>query len=350
MFKRIIKIILILLAVFLLILGIIWLIGRHKAKENGTTPLSFKQFIGLSSPQSTTGPSTGSLSSNFTGNGSSTNGSGTGNGAGGNGSGTGTGISDVTNISNFTNTGFSPIGTSSGTGSSNTNNGAGGNGNGTTNGQGSSTTNNNGAGSSNGSGSSTGGTTAAPVCGTADTTITFTADQLTQLNALQNRFYSLAQTLHTDADVATELANHDAFALKAEQVTELYNYCESKLPLITDPQLQQHVATPFWDQWNANDNPGNQFWDVNGTPQGSGPAETDSLSFLYFGNDQASLNYLTQIHDHNTDVQDTSGISGPYGEYNFSNPADVIVDGSILNPPAVLLMPVVEHILRVNLW
>jgi hypothetical protein len=47
MFKRVIKIILILLAIFLFIVGIIWLLGRHGANKTGKTPLSFRQFLGL---------------------------------------------------------------------------------------------------------------------------------------------------------------------------------------------------------------------------------------------------------------------------------------------------------------
>src|SRR6202012_388376 len=90
------------------------------------------------------------------------------------------------------------------------------------------------------------GTDTTQVCSQEDTTIDFTPDEIAELNELQNRFYTIAQTLHTDADVDTQVANHDAFAVKADQVTELYNYCESKLPAITDPHLQSHVATPFW--------------------------------------------------------------------------------------------------------
>jgi hypothetical protein len=348
MFKRIIKIILILLAVFLLVLGIIWLIGRHTAEKSGTKVLSFKQFIGLSSKESTSGNGSGSgtNSASFTGSGNgsgsgSNNGAGNGaNSAGGIGdSGVGD-IGDVTNVSNFTGGELAPTGVD--------NIGTGDNGNGTPGNSNNGNTNNNNGDNGSG-GSSTGGSTA-PVCGTADTTINFTPLQISELNALQNRFYSIAEALHTDQDTATELANHDAFALKAAQVTEMYNYCESKLPLITDPNLQQRVATPFWDAWNTSSSPANQFWDVNGIPQGTGTEQVDSQSLLYFPPGSATETYLTQTHDNDQQNPDTSGISGPYGQYSFSNPGYVIIDGSILNPPAVLLMPVVEHILRVNLW
>ncbi len=83
-------------------------------------------------------------------------------------------------------------------------------------------------------------------CSDADTNIDFTQAEIARLNILQNRFYTIAQSLRSDSDVQTELSNYDAFQVKASQALELYNYCQSKLPLITNPALQKRVATPFW--------------------------------------------------------------------------------------------------------
>lgn len=391
MFKKVIKIILILLAIFLLILGIIWLIGRHTAQKNGNTPLSFKQFIGLSSKTSsngTNGTGGGTLTSNFgntgSNNGVGNSGQGTG-GAGGNSGGIGntTGNSNIGGIngigSNSIGNGINIISaptisqfTSGGiTATNGYSGGASGNSTTISTPTGNNTQNNS---------LTTAGAPAntAPVCGTADTTITFTPAQIAELNTLQNRFYALAQTLHTDADVATEVANHDAFAVKAQQMTELYNYCEAKLPLITDPQLQQHLPTPFWQQWLASDVPAN-LWNT------SGRQDQDSLTFLSFNAGQSA--HLTDIHNNTmADLgdRDTSGITGPYGLLNFGSPQSVLITGStvkgnsqktgifgIVAPPDplhltsgalpgetitsnpadyLLLLPVVERILRINLW
>jgi hypothetical protein len=359
--RRIIKIILILLAVFLITLGVIWLIGRHAAQKNGKTPLSFRQFLGLSTKLSPASTIPGGTDTSLF-NGAGGTGDGTG-GAGGDGStsgtgrdgsfkgGAGRGFNDNTRTSQFTNRGFSLT-------------------NGTNNGfqtSGSTSTTGDGKTGDTADTTTTTDTSSAnnkPICSTADTTISFTADELTQLNLLQNRFYAIAQSLHTDADVATEIANHDAFAVKADQVTELYNYCESKLPAITDPRLQQHVATPFWND-----------------------SSKDSLSFIDFS--QLNAAHLAAVHDSNTGDSDsngdTSGIKGPYGLLNFSTPTAVAVTGSVLKvnsvstgplgillppdplhigsgplPPGStttttgadfqLLIPVVEKILRINLW
>lgn len=91
-----------------------------------------------------------------------------------------------------------------------------------------------------------GGTSTAKYCSDADTNIDFTQEEIARLNILQGRFYTIAQSLHNDADVQTEISNYDAFQVKAAQTMELYDYCQSKLPLITNPDLQKRVATPFW--------------------------------------------------------------------------------------------------------
>lgn len=363
--KRVLKIILILIAAFALALLIIWLIGRNKSQKTGQNPLSFKQFLGLSTKTTPGETVPGETSSTFTGDGSGNNtgNNGSGNGTNANGNGNGTGINgnggfggasdNNPQISNFTDGGLNPGGNpGGGTGGNGGNPGGGGNG---SDGNGSNGGNPTGSGSSTGGNPGGGdngnpigtGTTNEPVCSQEDTNIVFTADELAQLKELQNRFYTIAQTLHTDADVDTEVANHDAFAVKADQVTEMYNYCEQKLPLITDPHLQQRVATPFWH------------------------TDADSLSFINFSsNGGLDIAHLTDVHDNNHDLShnaDTSGIKGPWGILSWSTPKAVAINGSILKTNAKidpfsgkiissgqadtqLLIPVIEKILRINLW
>jgi cytoskeletal protein RodZ len=411
MFKRVIKIILIMLAIFLLILGIMWLIGRHTAQKNGNTPLSFKQFIGLSdktSSNGTNGTGGGTLSSNF-GNNGSNNGSGNGNG-----SGQGTGGINGSNTGIGNNNGDSNLGGVNGIGSNGIGNGinmvsaptisqftsggitatngygGGAAGNPTTN------TTNTGAGTQNNSPTTTGTTVnTAPICGTADTTITFTPEELDKLNTLQNRFYTIAQTLHTDADAQAELTNHDAFEIKSQQATELYNQCEALLPALPEPMLQEHIATPFWEAWSTTDPTNPNLW------QPIGPEQQDTLLYASnYNNTNLGTPHLADIHDNGNggNNPDTSGIKGPYGLLSFSDPAIVPITGSVVknnstttntffgismpNPfnlptPAIpslikyvplpglagvgtktvtsnadwqLLVPVVENILRINLW
>jgi hypothetical protein len=310
MASRIIKIILILLAIFFLLLGIMWLIGRHTAQKNGSTPLSFRQFLGLGTKQNPVATAPSENASSFTNSSSNSSQSAANNTAG---------LADNTQVSQFTDNGLSLYNTGFV---------------GSTNSSGPASTNN--SGNQNSSDLNTPSInyptgTSTPSCSDADTNITFTPEELTELNELQNRFYAIAQTLHTDGDADIELANHDAFAVKADQVTELYNYCEAQLPYIpTDPQLQKHVATPFWDETGSDQ------------------------TFLTF--DPATAAHLTQDHDNSDSNPDTSGISGPYGSLSFSNPQLVSIDGSIVkynsgkSPDFENLTPVVEKILRINLW
>ncbi|HVY36034.1 MAG TPA: hypothetical protein VG982_02040 [Candidatus Paceibacterota bacterium] len=87
---------------------------------------------------------------------------------------------------------------------------------------------------------------AGPACNDADLAIDFTPDEITRLNALQNRFYAISENLHTDAEAEAELANYNTFKSKADEATELYNYCLAESPLITAPLYKTRVNTPFW--------------------------------------------------------------------------------------------------------
>ncbi len=76
--------------------------------------------------------------------------------------------------------------------------------------------------------------------------ITFTPNEIARLQQLQNRFYAIAGSLHSDSSVATELANYTTFKTKGDTILELYTYCTAKSPLIGSPALKTKVATPFW--------------------------------------------------------------------------------------------------------
>ncbi len=85
-----------------------------------------------------------------------------------------------------------------------------------------------------------------PQCSEADVTITFTPSELAELKSLERRFYTIAESIRTDEDLAREVTNHDTFLIKEQQTLELLNYCKQKTPLLANPLYQRRVPTPFW--------------------------------------------------------------------------------------------------------
>ncbi|HTH93572.1 MAG TPA: hypothetical protein VL576_03790 [Candidatus Paceibacterota bacterium] len=268
MAKRIIKIILILLAIFFLLLIGMWLIGRHQAQKAGKHTLSFKQFLGLSTLAPTNANNTqGTLSSVFTSG--SQSGSGLSNtpGATGNNNTGGPGniggptnnssaVDNSVQTSQFTSDTFAPdttvfngsnnvgtgnlAGAGSGLGSGNLiNSGSGGIGEGQTGGTSS------GGISTTGSGLG-GDSSGTPGCSTADTTITFTPEEIGRLNALQTQYNQISADLASNDDVSTELSNYTTYKLQEVKIAELQNFCQTNTPLLSDPAYQRHVPTPFW--------------------------------------------------------------------------------------------------------
>ncbi|MDB5254723.1 MAG: hypothetical protein JWL92_99 [Candidatus Nomurabacteria bacterium] len=339
--NKILKIILILIGAFFLILGIIWLIGRNSALKNGKEPLTFRQFLGLSTKKAPVETVPGEGSSSFNGGGTTTGGStnggdgtaGTGTNGGGSNAGAG-GISVDGNgnvaVSQFTN-GATGLGTN-GIGGSGISNGTGTSGGLNSAGNPNASTGTIGNGNSiNISGIGNSSSTSQPVCSDEDLNIDFTPAQLAQLNILQSRFYALAQTLHSDADVETEVANHDAFTLKADSVLELYSYCESKLPYINaaaDSRLRVHVATPFWTAYDSN------------------PAVPSYV------NAKTGLNFLTASDPAKAGFSILTYAQGnktKYGLLDLTQRQFIEVNGSALQDWPILT-PAVENILRINLW
>jgi hypothetical protein len=226
--KRILNIILIVIVIAFVILIGAWLKSRNTATKNGTTPLSFREFItGKNAPASPTTNPDGSLGSVFT---------------------------DTTPSTDTTEGGAPTIAVTTST---------------FTNTQ-SLNPSNRGAsalldptlspGGASSEGTSSGTTTGTDVittvpgastitssgCTEADKNITFTADELSRLRALQNRFYQVATTLHTDADAAAELANYTTFRAEVDTLLELNTYCTTHVGNISDPTLKRRVPTPFW--------------------------------------------------------------------------------------------------------
>lgn len=315
MTKRIITIILVLLAIFLLLVGGIWLLGRHTAQKNGSAPLSFRQFLGLSSKAPNATTDQGTLTSDFTdsttgGNAGGNNpaggiqgiggssGNGSPSGANGSGSigagGSGIGTNNV-QTSQFTNDTMSPGSGSLGSGSVSSGGGSiiSGNGGGTgsgsiggggsigsggviTSGGGFTTVGIGGTGTGNpggGTGNVIGGTAS---CTAADTNISFTPDEIQQLNALQAQFNTLNSKLATSDQVAAELSTYNSYKLEEAKIGELQTFCQASKPLLTDPALKRHVPTPFWHD-ATQDSDTYTAGNVNSIVDGTNPSSGESF-------------------------------------------------------------------------
>jgi hypothetical protein len=281
--KRNLTIIAIILLIIGSFLGIGWYLARNKAIKNGTTPPSFKSFLGIgTSNKAQNGAIDGTNSSEFI-----------------NPDGTVSikpkpltkSIIPI-KTSTFTNGGLSPLGTANPDiiQGGNTLGGGATSGGGTSSGGGTNT----GPTGSGGSGNGGGITINTPSCSDEDLNITFTPSEITQLNGLKNRFFAIAENLHTDADVATELSNHDSFKSKLTKISELNDFCRAS-PVFTNAQpspayspgqrnaqnfgqfvpgvngqtINYRVATPFWSENKNNDSFVNQG--VNFSGQGNNP-------------------------------------------------------------------------------
>jgi hypothetical protein len=247
--RRVIVALIIILIILSILLGGAWFISRRTATRNGTTPPSFKTFLKIGGKTPAPSKPDDGLSSDFGGQNPNTPPNGQATDFGG-----GAGYSNTDNAqsSQFTNTilspvtgaGYTPGGTLGGA-----DNGGGGDtdwGSGRPNGSGT-TSGNQGTTTGGTSGQNTGSTTGATSndCSDDDTNISFTPEELQRLSALQERFYTIAQNLHTDADVKNELANYDSFKVEEAQILEMTLSCKGiaqKLPAI----YQARVPTPYW--------------------------------------------------------------------------------------------------------
>ena len=250
--KKITTIFFIILFIALFAVGF-WYIARNKATKSGQVPPTFKEFLGIG-PSQKPGSSSqgGELSSDFTG-GESGNEESTGS-QGGTVPTPTIGTSVFTNIG-YTPTTLPPVDYTPG--------GGGQTGGGSTGGGGTVV-----VGSGGGIITPPPADPNLPECGPADLNINFTQDEIDRLNALKSRFMKVAETLNTDADVATELANYDTFKIKTQKLTELNTYCINS-PVYTGAQatvvasqpygtvvpggngeINYRVPTPFWHDSN----------------------------------------------------------------------------------------------------
>ncbi|MES2224780.1 MAG: hypothetical protein V4478_02215 [Patescibacteria group bacterium] len=253
--KRIITIILILLAVFALLLGGIWLVGRRQATKEGKAPATFREFLGLSTKKDPATNADGTTTSVFTNPNDTTTGTlddiGIGNGGelGTSNFGNDSIIpaSEFTQTSEFTGAGTSPIEPTS----------FGSNGSFGTAGNISSAGNTNNDPLNPGTPSSVDGTTTAPngavlpSCSAADINIAFTDTELAELKRLQSRYNAIASRLAGTETIANEAALYDDYALEENRVIEMQNFCQSTAPLIADATMQRRVPTPFWNNGTA---------------------------------------------------------------------------------------------------
>jgi hypothetical protein len=280
--RRILTIIIVISIIVLIILGIGWLMSRRTATREGAAAPSFREFItGDSGSRVDPGIDPGSLSSEFDQESTpSTSGQGSTGGSLSTGSPSINGSLSApgTQASTFTNDTYTP-------GSSSTSGTTGQGGTGTTNTTPGSTTSGGGAvpPTTGGplppnptsdpdpnvvviynptTGSGTTGTstptgtgpvpgTTPPQCSEADVTIVFSPAQLAELKSLERRFYTIAESIRTDEDIAREVTNHDTFNIKGLQVLELYNTCVQKTPTLANPIYARRVPTPFWNDPNT---------------------------------------------------------------------------------------------------
>ena len=284
--KRALKIIITIVVIALIVLLVLWLVARHKAIQNGKTPPQFKDFFTFNAgiPNANPiGPS-GEETSPFT---SSTTTS------------LPTGPQEGTSL--FTN-GTLGLGDGSlglGSFASPSNQGfPGGNNQTTTNNQ-----------TSTPPPSNTSSGIPVEECSDADSNIVFTTDELNQLSDLSQQFYTLAQTLHSDADVVSAQSAYESFKVQDDQLVELNNYCRAQAPLISDPAFKVRVPTPFW-------------------------YEPNSAGYTFFGTkDQTNIN---DAHDH-TSVTTYYSLTDLVKN---SNPVVNTYRASVL----------LERMLRISLW
>jgi type II secretory pathway pseudopilin PulG len=275
--RKFIKISIIILSVIFLILVGAWLVGRKQAQDAGKKPLTFREFLNLTSDRDKASGLTGNgndLTSEFQNNGSNT-------GTNGNNSGNNSGTTEPsTNVSKFTGNTVTP-------------NTSGGNGGST--GSGSVDVNHDGnvdvPVDTDGDGSYDGididgdgiidgididgdgiidldpngdsidiiglddediadadEVSDEEICGERDLNIQFTPEEIQRLQELQARFYAVSQYLHNDGDVMAEKSNWSTFKTESDKITEFYDYCKETAPKIANPLLKFRIPTPFWHE------------------------------------------------------------------------------------------------------
>ena len=333
--RKFIKILLLVILTLAIILSISWLISRKKAQNAGLQPKTFKEFLnwGTKTPPGTTGGN-GDLGSVFVDDNINTQ----------------TPGQEVTNtpgtlVSQFTNSSTAP-----------TNPGSGGGNNGTV-----VPTDNNGSPAQSPGPDPTlvvNPVTVSPIipgpeCSDADLNIRFTAQELAQLQVLQNRFYAVAQSVHSDGDAATETGNWSNFKAKSDKFAELYNFCKSRTydptttayKVIEDARYKIRIPTPFWNEKDTLFRGIKIESDV--FLAGNGPAD----GVLY----PPSKAQITAFGDYTKPLTPQPISMVTISDYNVTtgviNPGDVRIqtDGNV-NNRILFALRSLERSLRINLW
>lgn len=286
--RRILTVIIVLLIIVGLLLGVSWYMSRRNAQNNGETPISFREFLGIGSPSIPGAPTEGELSGEFTPEpGRTVKYDANNNGINDwredlNGNGIIDGNEDLNN--NGINDGDEDF---DGNGipnwedeysdpeiPDNTPNTPGGDGGFT-------------PGGPTDPGENPGGTTVLPPyiptdpgpggvnpynpndpdyegfpddgfdytdftnsdtlsCTFADTHINFTADEIEKLAKLQERFNAISGSLYDKAALSQQTSFYDSLAIRHSQIVESLNFCENRAPSLGST-LNRRVATPFYN-------------------------------------------------------------------------------------------------------
>lgn len=94
-----------------------------------------------------------------------------------------------------------------------------------------------------------------PLCRPDDLEIEFTTDEIAQLKALEEEFYTIAPNLRSDQDVAVERGNWSEYRFLNEQFADMTQYCENTVASAGFPEnLKRYLRTPFWSDSRATNN------------------------------------------------------------------------------------------------
>ncbi|MBY0328953.1 hypothetical protein K2Q02_02575 [Patescibacteria group bacterium] len=91
-------------------------------------------------------------------------------------------------------------------------------------------------------------------CSAADSNIVFTDAELARLKTLQNRFDAIKATLYDDAASNQQLSLYTSFKFKKDQTVELLNFCKDNVSRISNSKLNRRVPTPFYHDSSQDSN------------------------------------------------------------------------------------------------
>jgi len=83
-------------------------------------------------------------------------------------------------------------------------------------------------------------------CSAEDLNIVFTAEEITKLKALQTRFNTISATLYGPQAVNDQNAFYDKVGIKRDQIVDLKNFCNNNVSKIPSSSFARRVPTPFY--------------------------------------------------------------------------------------------------------